>query len=94
MNIADQSMFLAISRFLWAFRFEKVLDDSGKELVPDARAVTQGSLVQPLPFPVNILPRSELHSKTVRKEWESMQNLLDGEKQWLEVPEGMLQARS
>lgn len=85
MNIADQSMFLAISRLLWAFRFERFVDNSGVEVIPAARAVTQGSLVQPLPFPVRIIPRSELHSKTVRKEWQSLQSVLDGEGQWLEV---------
>lgn len=84
MNLADRSLFLAISRLLWAFRFEKAVDEDGKEIIPEARAVTQGSLVQPLPFPAKIIPRSDMHAQLVKKYWETSQDLLDEEGQWLE----------
>ncbi|KAJ4418923.1 hypothetical protein N0V82_005272 [Gnomoniopsis sp. IMI 355080] len=83
MNIADRSLFLAISRLLWAFRFEKALDEDGKEIVPEARAVTQASLVQPLPFPVKIIPRSDMHAEMIKTQWKESQDLLDEEGQWL-----------
>lgn len=89
MNIADRSLFLAISRLLWAFRFDKAVDGNGRDIVPEARAVTQGSLVQPLPFLPRILPRTAVHSELVKESWGRSQELLDDEGQWLEAPEGI-----
>lgn len=89
MNIADRSLFLAISRLLWAFHFDRAVDDSGQEIVPGPRAVTQGSLVQPLPFPARIVPRSKVNADLVRGQWERSQELLDVEGQWLEAPVGL-----
>lgn len=83
MNIADRSLFLAISRLLWAFRFDKAVDEDGKEIVPEARSVTQASLVQPLPFPAKIVPRSDMHAELIKKQWKASQNLLDEGGQWL-----------
>lgn len=83
MDIADRSLFLAVSRLLWAFQFEKAEDENGRKITPEARAVTQGSLVQPLPFPANIIPRTRMHAEVVKKEWESSKDLLDKEGQWL-----------
>lgn len=85
-HIADRSMFLATSRLLWAFRFENEIDELGNKIVPDRLDVTQGSLVQPVSFPVCILPRSQMHASTVTKSWETCQTLLDEEGQWLDVP--------
>lgn len=63
------------------------MDGLGNKIVPDRLNVTQGSLVQPMPFPVRILPRSEMHASTVTKAWEACQMLLDEEGQWLDVPQ-------
>lgn len=90
MNIADRSLFLAISRLLWAFKFERALDENGKEMIPEARAVTQASLVQPLPFPAKIIPRSDMHAEMVKTQWKTSQDLLDEEGQWL-APSDSLQ---
>lgn len=89
MNIADRSLFLAVVRLLWAFRFEKIVDENGKEISPEARAVTQGSLVQPLPFPAKIVPRSSIHAEMVKKQWKASQDLLDEEGQWLDASESL-----
>lgn len=86
-HIADRSMFLAVSRLLWAFRIDNEIDELGNKIVPDRMNVTQGSLIQPMPFPVRIVPRSEMHAATVNKAWETCQTLLDEEGQWLDVPE-------
>lgn len=85
-HIADRSMFLAVSRLLWAFRIEAEIDELGNRILPDRLNVTQGSLAQPMPFPVRIVPRSEMHARVVRKEWAMCQTLLDNEGQWLDVP--------
>jgi hypothetical protein len=90
MHIADRSLFLGISRLLWAFKFEKAIDAQGREIVPDPDDLTGGFLVQPSPFPAKITPRSEAHVQVIRKEWASCQTLLDESKQWKEVPEGMV----
>lgn len=90
MHIADRSLFLSISRLLWAFNFEKAVDAQGREIVPDENDLTEGLLVQPHPFPAKITPRSEKHVQAIRKEWEGCQTLLDESKQWKEVPKGMV----
>lgn len=90
MHIADRSLFLSISRLLWAFNFEKAVDDQGREIVPDEDNFTQGILVQPAPYPAKITPRSEKHAQAIRDEWEKCQTLLDESKQWKEVPKGMV----
>lgn len=89
MHVADRSLFLAISRLLWAFRLEKAVDAEGKQIVPDPDNLTQGFLVQPMPFPARITPRSEKHAALIRTAWEEGQEMLDEEKQWKKVPEAM-----
>ncbi|KUI59392.1 Fumitremorgin C synthase [Cytospora mali] len=90
MHIADRSLFLGISRLLWAFNLERAVDANGQEIVPNADDLTQGFLVQPKPFPAKITPRSERHAELVKKEWEDCQVFLDEDKQWREVPKGMV----
>ncbi|KAI8169899.1 Cytochrome P450 monooxygenase yanC [Colletotrichum sp. SAR 10_70] len=90
MHIADRSLFLSISRLLWAFNLDRAVDDAGAEIVPDADNLIDGFLVQPRPFPAKITPRSEAHAEIVRREWEASQALLDESKQWKEIPRGMV----
>lgn len=90
MHIADRSLFLGIARLLWAFNIERAVDANGHEVVPDPNELTQGFIVHPKPFPAKITPRSEHHAELVRKEWEECQVLLDEDKQWKEVPKGMV----
>jgi hypothetical protein len=93
-HIAERSMFLAISRLLWAFRFERAVGADGREIVPDPGALTSGLLVQPAPFPARIVPRSEKHARTVVREWEACRELLDAQQQWKELPAGLALAKS
>jgi len=90
MHIAERSLFLGISRMLWAFNFEKARDEQGNEITPDIDKLTEGLLVFPQPFPANISPRSEKHAEKIRQEWVVAQELLDERKQWREVPKGMV----
>lgn len=89
MHIAERSLFLGISRMLWAFNFEKKRDENGNEITPDVNALTEGLFVLPKPFPAKITPRSGRHAQRIREEWDACQDLLDAEKQWKEVPKGM-----
>lgn len=92
MHVADRSLFLGISKLLWAFGFERARDDQGEEIIPDPDDLTQGLVVFPKPFPLRITPRSERHAQVARGEWESCQALLNENKQWKEIPEEMLAA--
>ncbi|KAI1081433.1 cytochrome P450 [Whalleya microplaca] len=91
MHIADRSLFLAISRLLWAFDFRKAVDEAtGEEIVPDMGDLTEGLLIQPKPFKADIVPRSAFKAERVREEWSKMTELLDDEMQWKNVPEGLI----
>lgn len=89
MHIAERSLFLGISRMLWAFRFEKATDANGAKITPDMDDLTEGLFVFPRPFPARITPRSVMHARRIRSEWADCQPLLDENMQWRKVPEGM-----
>jgi cytochrome P450 len=85
-HVAERSLFLGMARLLWAFDFEKEVDGEGEPVWPDASELTEGGLVQPKPFAARIRPRSEERAEAVRREWEVVQGLLDGEGQWKALP--------
>ncbi|KAJ4289855.1 hypothetical protein N0V90_011187 [Kalmusia sp. IMI 367209] len=89
MHIAERSLFLAVARLLWAFDFQLQKDENGVEIRPDADALTDGVLVRPKEFPVEIVVRSEERAKAVRREWGKVEGKLDEKGQWKRVPEGM-----
>lgn len=90
MHIADRSIYLAISRLLWAFDFKRAIDPkTKKEIVPDMDDIADGMMCLPHPFPANIVPRNEYKAQCVRNEWAEVAKLLDDEAQWKEVPKGL-----
>ncbi|OTA84711.1 hypothetical protein M434DRAFT_377643 [Hypoxylon sp. CO27-5] len=93
MHIADRSLFLAISRLLWAFDFDRAIDENtGKEIIPDMDKLIpdNGMFVHPEPFKADIKPRSVWKAKRIREEWSKMTELLDVDNQWKTVPEGLV----
>ncbi|KAI1771735.1 cytochrome P450 [Hypoxylon cercidicola] len=91
MHIADRSLFLAISRLLWAFNFERATNtDTNQEIIPDMENLVDGIMSTPKPFPVNIVPRNAHKAQTVREEWDAVSKLLDEQSQWKTVPEGLI----
>jgi cytochrome P450 len=50
-HVAQRGLFIATSRLLWAFKFERALDDSGRPIPIEQDAVTAGLIVRPVPFP-------------------------------------------
>lgn len=88
-HIAERSLFLAISRLLWAFDFELAEDDKGNKIRPDPDKLTEGFLVLPKKFPAKIVPRSEERANRVREEWAKIEDTLDENGQWKKIPEGM-----
>jgi cytochrome P450 len=81
MHVAERSLFLGMSRLLWAFDFHAV-----KGKVPDPARVTQGFLATPEKYEADIRPR-EGRAVQIRKIWEDAQSVLDNEGQWRVLPD-------
>ncbi|KAF1944974.1 cytochrome P450 [Clathrospora elynae] len=90
MHIAERSLFLAMSRLLWAFDFHPASDANGNAIIPDAGNLTEGFVVQPKPFPAIIMPRDGKKVASVKEEWSKMGNLLDEQLQWKVLPEALV----
>ena len=91
MHIADRSVFLAMSRLLWAFDFHRAVDlKTGQELIPDMSNLADGMMSFPNPFPTDIRPRNAFKAEYIRQEWDQMLRLLDEQEQWKAVPEGLI----
>ncbi|KAA1470664.1 cytochrome P450 [Dentipellis sp. KUC8613] len=79
-HVANQSLFIVISRMLWSFNFAPHTDQSGKHILPDPDAFTSGLVRRPEPFKCRLTPRSRdieqiLSSEAAQsaiflKEWE------------------------
>lgn len=87
-HVAERSLFLGMSRILWAFKIEPALDESGKPILPDADRLTQGFVCMPEEFPARITPRSKERADRVLNEWKDAEReLLDPvTKQWVQPP--------
>lgn len=90
MHIADRSLFLAMSRTLWAFNIGRAVDEqTGKELMPEEPYFEDGLFMCPKPFPSNITPRGPERVERVKQELDQAKTLLDENLQWKTVPEGL-----
>ncbi|KAJ5141216.1 hypothetical protein N7526_002211 [Penicillium atrosanguineum] len=86
-HVAERSLFLGMSRILWAFSIEPVLNEKGLPILPDPDRLTQGFVCMPEEFPASIIPRSQARADMVVREWKKAEELLDPEtKQWLQPP--------
>ncbi|KFY21112.1 hypothetical protein V491_03152 [Pseudogymnoascus sp. VKM F-3775] len=89
-HVAERSLFIAISRILWAFDIKPRKDAAGKDILPDAERLTQGFVCMPEEFVCDIVPTSKERAAMVEKDWEEAKELLDMKTgQWKEIPEGM-----
>jgi hypothetical protein len=88
MHVAERSLFLGVSRILWAFTIEPVVDSAMNKILPDQEKLTQGFVCMPEEFRAKITPRSQTRAELVRREWhEAEKQYLDTQtKQWLEHP--------
>jgi cytochrome P450 len=87
MDLADNSLFLALARILWAFSISPALDDRGKEILPDADDIIAGLPAHPAPFKAVIRPRSEKRAQEVGRQWSQAQaEFLDDDSQWKQDP--------
>ncbi|KAB5578068.1 putative cytochrome P450 oxidoreductase [Coniochaeta sp. 2T2.1] len=87
-HVAERSLFLGMSRILWAFNIEPALDNQGKPIIPDQDKLTQGFVCMPEEFPAKITARSKERADVVTNEWKAAEKeCLDPEtKQWKTQP--------
>ncbi|KAH7194512.1 cytochrome P450, partial [Fusarium oxysporum] len=83
-HVAERSLFLGISRILWAFNIKPTVDKNGKPVLPDPDKLTQGFVCMPEEFPARIIARSEEKKAQVIESWKKAEkDVLDPEtKQW------------
>lgn len=87
-HVAERSLFLAISRMLWAFNIVPMKDEAGKAILPDQERLTQGFVCMPEEYTANFVARSAARAKLVEEEWlEAEGTALDAvTKQWIQDP--------
>src|SRR5271155_5253709 len=76
MHLAENSLFITISRILWAFNILPGLDENGKEILADTEAYQPDvSITSPIPFKARFVPRNEDKRKQIVNEWEQAQKI-------------------
>ncbi len=85
MHVAERSLFLGMSRMLWAFKIAPKKDAEGQDILPDQDRFTQGFVCMPEEFEAEITLRDPRRREMVEREWEDAQreSLDSGTKQWL-----------
>jgi hypothetical protein len=74
MHLAENSLFITISRILRAFDILPGLDENGKEIKPDTENYEKNtSLTSATPFKARFVVRSEEKRKTILDEWKTAQ---------------------
>ncbi|KAM5370218.1 hypothetical protein ACJZ2D_008621 [Fusarium nematophilum] len=68
-HLAEKSLFIVISRVLWGFNIRKKMDAEGHPIEPTTRMLP-GFFSVPEPFECDIICRSEMHERIMRREFE------------------------
>ena len=71
MHLAQNSLFIAVARILWAFDILPALDEAGQPIIPDPWNFTDGFNSKPVSFPCSVKPRSPVVVERVETEWKS-----------------------
>ncbi|KAF2186188.1 putative cytochrome P450 [Zopfia rhizophila CBS 207.26] len=79
-HVAERGLFMAISKMLWAFKFERI--PGSEKIVQDA--VTPGFIVRPVDYKCAITPRDEKRVEIIRREWQQAQESLDADENFTE----------
>jgi cytochrome P450 len=87
-HVAERSLFLGISRILWAFDIAPEVDSKGSPILPDPDRLTQGFVCMPEEFPAKITARSKERAELVVREWrDAERECLDPKTgQWMQSP--------
>lgn len=76
MHVGERNIFLGICKLLWAFKFEKVVDEFGNIVQTDidpTTGYTEGFLITAKEFPCKITPRSEKRKETIMREFADLE---------------------
>ncbi|KAH8915872.1 putative cytochrome P450 [Atractiella rhizophila] len=76
--LAEQGMFITVSRILWAFNVQKALDDNGDEIPVDIFSFTNGLNIRPKAFKCRFTVRNEEVRRAIER--EAKEALMDLEK--------------
>jgi len=68
-HIGNNSLYINISRMLWAFDIRPKIRPDGTEVLVDDMAFTNGFLSQPLPFECSIMPRDQGRAEVIETKW-------------------------
>ncbi|KAG6908995.1 hypothetical protein DXG01_002484 [Tephrocybe rancida] len=70
-HLGSRSVWIGITRLLWAFNIAPGLDDVGHPIPVNPDHCTTGVSSEPYPFAVRITPRSSSRAESVRNAWAS-----------------------
>jgi hypothetical protein len=71
MHLAERNMWRIAAKLLWAFEFSEYVDPTtGKAYPLDPQAYNPGILQAPLPYKIQIKPRSAQHVARISQEKE------------------------
>lgn len=77
-HLAERNMWRIAAKLLWAFDFSQEIDSVTKQPIPiNTHAYTPGVAMFPMPFKVQIKPRSEAHVRTIDAERKASIDVLD-----------------
>lgn len=89
-HLAERSLFLVISHWLWAFDTLPATDDEKNKVPIDRNDLRPGFIVCLNPFEAKITPRSPGHSRVIEDTWkEELEVSLDENQQWKATPDGI-----
>lgn len=72
-HLAERNLFISIAKLLWAFNFEKQVDENGQTVEPDmdyGTGYSEGFIVCTNAFPCKVTPRSEKRVDTITREFK------------------------
>jgi len=74
-SLASRTVWIAITRIMWACNVNSAKTPDGQEISVDPNRSTSQIISRPLPFPLVITPRSQVHHNTIRAEWSRLKNV-------------------
>ncbi|KAM5341972.1 hypothetical protein ACJ41O_015003 [Fusarium nematophilum] len=83
-HVAERTLFIAMSRLLWAYEFRTKKDQFGNDIPIDPDAMTQGLVVGPEPFECEIIPRSPEKAAMIREMYKQTSDSLNTEGNYTE----------
>ena len=79
-HLAERTQWRITARLLWAFNIELGIDEKTGELIDlDLNGYKDGFFMQPKPYKVRFIPRSENHAEVIRRDFKDIEEFV---KKW------------